>query len=165
MFKFRYSIKPENLWVLTMVNFYRSFLGVCNLVFTVSMVLLAVRFWSGSSMGIRTLITAGVLLIPVFQPLMIYFRCRKIVSTMPGDMEISFDKTGITTSAKEARSHVNFSEVKSVIRIFNLMIIYTRSKQSFILSDRITEGKSTSLYSFIKENVNERVKDSRHRKN
>ena len=164
-FRFHYRVRPENLWVLTMVNYYRSFLGVCNLIFTISMMLLAVRFWPGSSMGIRTLISAGILLFPVFQPLMIYFRCRKIVSTMPGEMEISFDKTGITTSAKEERSHIDFSEVKSVVRIFNLMIIYTRSKQSFILSDRVMEDKSICLYNFLKENVNERVKDSRRRKN
>jgi len=115
-------------------------------------------FWTGSSMGIRTLISAGILLFPVFQPLMIYFRCRKIVSTIPEEMEISFDKTGITTSTKEARSHVDYSDVKSVVRIFNLMIIYTRSKQSFILSDQVMEDKRSNLYSFIKANVNERVK-------
>ena len=154
-FCFHYRVRPENLLVLTMFNIYKSFLGVCNLVFIVSMILVAVRFWPGSSMGIRTLISAGILLLPVFQPLLIYFRCRKIVSTMPGEMEISFDKTGITTSAKEERSHIDFSEVKSVVRIFNLMIIYTRSKQSFILSDRVMEDKSSSLYSFIKVNVNE----------
>jgi len=157
-FRFHYRVRPENLWVVTMVNYYRSFLGVCNLIFTISMVLLAVRFWTGSSMGIRTLISAGILLFPVFQPLMIYFRCRKIVSTIPEEMEISFDKTGITTSTKEARSHVDYSDVKSVVRIFNLMIIYTRSKQSFILSDQVMEDKRSNLYSFIKANVNERVK-------
>jgi hypothetical protein len=159
MFKFRYSVKPENLWVLTMVNFYRSFLGVCNLVFTVSMIMLAVRFWSGSSMGIRILISVGILLFPVFQPLMIYLRCRRIVDRMPGEIEISFDKTGITTSANGESSFVNFSEVKSIVTIFNLMIIRTRSKQGFILSDRVLGNQSKSLYNFIKANVVERGKE------
>jgi hypothetical protein len=129
------------------------------------MILLAVRFWSDSSVGIRALISVGILLFPVFQPLMIYLRCRRIVGRMPGEMEISFDESGITTSANGKNSHVDFSEVKSLITIFNLMIIYTRSKQSFILSDRVMENKRESLYNFIKENVNERVKDSKGRKN
>jgi len=159
MFKFHYSVKPENLWVVTMVNYYRSFLGVCNVIFTISMMLLAVRFWSDGSMGIRILICAGILIFPVFQPLMIFFRCRKIVSSMPEEMEISFDKRGITTSTKEERSHVNFSDVKSVVRIFNLMVIYTWSKQSFILSKQVMEDKVSKLFNFIQENVNERVKE------
>jgi hypothetical protein len=148
-----------------MVNYYRSFLGVCNLVFTISMILLAVRFWSDSTMGIRTLISAGILLFPVFQPVMIYFRSRRIVGRMPGEMEISFDESGITTSANGKNSHVDFSEVRSVVRIFNLMIIHTRSKQGFILSDRVVGDKRESLYNFIKENVNERFKDSKGGKN
>ena len=159
MFKFRYSVKPENLWVVTMVNYYRSFLGVCNVIFTISMMLLAVRFWSDSSMGIRILISVGIVIFPVFQPLMIYFRCRKIVSTIPGEMEISFDRTGITTSTKEVRSLVNYSDVKSVVRIFSLLIIYTRSKQSFILSKLVMKDESSRLFNFIQENVNERVKE------
>jgi len=123
------------------------------------MMLLAVRFWSDGSMGIRILICAGILIFPVFQPLMIFFRCRKIVSSMPEEMEISFDKRGITTSTKEERSHVNFSDVKSVVRIFNLMVIYTWSKQSFILSKQVMEDKVSKLFNFIQENVNERVKE------
>lgn len=153
MFKFRYSVKPENLWVLTMVNIYRSFLGMCNLVFTAAMILLAVRFWSESNMGIRTLITAGIVLFPLLQPVMIYFRCRKIVGTMPGEMEISFDKEGITTSTNGKSSFIDFSKVKSVILIFNLMIIHTRSKQGFILSDQVLGDQSKNLYHFIKKQM------------
>jgi len=164
MFKFRYSVKPENLWVLIMVNIYRSFLGVINLVFTVSMILLAVRFWSGSSLGIRVLITAGILLFPVFQPLLIYRRCRRVVNRMPGEMEILFDQLGITTTANEQQSHINFSEIRSVVRIFNMMIIYTQTKQGFILSDLVMEDQSKELYDFIKERVNRARKVSRRKK-
>jgi len=149
VFRFHYSVKPKDLWVLTMVNIYRSFLGMCNLVFTGSMILLAVRFWSGSGTGIRILITAGILLFPLLQPLMIYGRCRRIVGGIPENMEILFDETGITTSANGKSSLVPFSELKSVVRFFNLMIIYTRSKQSYILSDQVMKDQSGSLYEFI----------------
>ncbi len=163
VFRFSYSVKPEDLWVYTMVNIYRSFLGVCNLVFAVSMILVAVRFWSGGSLGIRILISAGILLYPVLQPLLIYFRCRRIVNRMPREMEILFDKTGITTSANGESAHVNFSEVKSVVRILNLMIIYTQSKQGYILNDRVMEDKSKSVFNFIITKVNGGDKSSRSR--
>jgi len=160
MFRFNYSVKPENLWVLTMMNIYRSFLGMCNLVFTVSMILLAVRFWSVSSAGIRVLISAGILLFPLMQPVMIYLRCRRIVGRMPGEMEILFDETGITTSANGKSSHVGFSDLRSVVRFFNLMIIHTQSKHGYILSDQIMKDQSRSLYDFISAHVNRKNSQS-----
>ena len=139
--------------MLKLTNLYRSFLGVCNLVFTASMILLAVRFWTDAGTGIRILISAGILLFPVFQPLMIYLRCRRIVGRMPGEMEILFEDSGITTASGEERSHVAYAELRSVVKIFHLLIIYTRSRQGFILNDRVLEGKGRELFQFLNRKV------------
>ncbi len=152
-FRFDYRVSPVNLWVLTMVNIYRSMMGMINFVFTVSMVLLAVRFWPGVSVGIRVLITGGILLFPLLQPVSIFFRCRKIVRRMPGDMEISFEKKGITTSTGGQSSVLAYGDVRSVVRVFNMLIIYSRSRQGFILSDDILKGKGRELYNFLKKNL------------
>ncbi len=133
-----------------MTNIYRSFPAVINLVFTVSMILLAVRFWPGADAGIRILITAGILLFPVFQPLLIFLRCRRIVGRMPRDMEISIDKTGITTGSDGKSSHVPFRDIISVVRLFRMVIVQTRSRQGFILGDGVTGDAATEVYNFLK---------------
>ena len=162
-FRFNYSVRPADLWVLTMVNIYRSMMGVINIVFTLSMVLLAVRFWDVAPDWGKLLITAGILLFPLLQPVSIFFRCRKIVGTMPQDIVISFEKKGITTSSGGQNSLLEYGSVRSVVRVFNMLIIYSRSKQGYILSDRILEGRGKELYNFLKKNVKSQSSRSRNK--
>jgi hypothetical protein len=153
-FKFRYRVKPVSLWILTMVNIYRSMMAVVNIIFTVSMVLLIVRFWNSAGATNRILMVAGLLLFPVLQPLLIFWRSREIVGRMPGDLQITFHQNGIeiwTCGGKS--SHVDYAEVKSVIRIFRMLIIYTRSKQGFILDDEMLSDKGKNLSIFLSEKL------------
>lgn len=153
VFSFDYKVKPKNLWVLSMINTYRSMVGVVNIVFTASMVLLAVRFWSESGWPVRLLIAAGILFFPAVQPLIIYLRSKKIVSTMPEGMKILFDSKGMTVSAGEQKSQVGYSELKSVIRVSGMLILYLNSRQGFILDKENLAGKGGELFSFLKKKL------------
>ena len=152
-FSFRYRVRPANLWVLSMINIYRSIVGVVNFVFTVSMIMLAYRFWPETGLVIRLGMTAGILLFPVFQPLMILFRSRKIVRRMPGDMRMDFDDKGMTIVSEERNSHVNYKDLKSVVRVSGMLILYTQNKQGFILDRRVLENRGTELYDFLVKKV------------
>ena len=57
-FKFRYRVKPVSLWILTMVNIYRSMMAVINIIFTVSMAGLIYRFWLDAGVAYRILMLA-----------------------------------------------------------------------------------------------------------
>ena len=152
-YSFRYSVRPANLWVLSMMNIYRSMMGVVNIVFTLSMVLLALRFWAEAGPAARILIAAGGALFPLLQPLMIFLRSRKIVGGMPAGMLISFSAKGMTVTAGEEKSHVDYWDLKSVIRISGMLIIYTRSRQGFILNRQALGGKEKELYGYLKNQV------------
>lgn len=148
-FAFRYRVRPENLVVLALVNVYRSMAGVVNIVFTASMILTAYRFWAEISLPLRALVAAGILLFPLFQPLVIYLRSRRIVSRMPEGMEMRIDGKGIAVTAGENRSRIAFAEIKSVARFRGMLILYARTGQGFILNRETLAGKDRELYEFL----------------
>ncbi len=152
-FSFHYRVKPASLWVLTMVNIYRSMMAVINIIFTASMALLIYRFWSDAGVVVRVLMLAGLILFPVLQPLLIYLRSRKIVNQMPKDLDITFDQIGFEIANDSKKSRVNYAEVKSVTRIFKMLIIYTRSRQGFILDNEMLSGQSKGLSAFLSEKI------------
>lgn len=156
-FSFPYSIKPANLCILSLVNIYRSIMGVVNIVFTASMLLLAIRYWPDVSMLIRCLLMVGIIFFPVFQPLLIYFRSRNIVAAMPGGMSIAFDNQGLTIRTKDQVSPVPYSDLKSVIRISGMLILYTTRGQGYILNRQILGNKEKELYSFLKKQVGQQT--------
>lgn len=132
-----------------MVNVYRSMAGVVNIVFTAAMILVAYRFWLEVNAPLRILIAAGILLFPIFQPLVIFLRSKRIVSKMPDNMEMRIDADGIRVMAGEKSSLVKFADLKSVTRIRNMLILYTRTKQGFILNKETLNGKDKELYAFL----------------
>ena len=152
-FSFQYNIKPGNLWILSMMNIYRSFTGAVNIIFSVSMMLLAVRFWNDSNPVIRILLAAGIGLFPVIQPLLVLIRCRKIVKGMPQNMRMDFTGKEMIITSGTDNSHVDYWELKSVILIKNMIIIYTRKNQSFVLNENVLMGKGKSLYEFLSKQI------------
>lgn len=148
-FSFHYKVRPVNLWVLSMINIYRSMIGVVNIVFTASMVLLIIRFWLESSWIFRILMIAGILVFPVIQPLMIFLRSRKIIRGLPLNMRMDFDSKGIRISAEKMDSLVPYEDLKSVIQISGMLILYTQSKQGFILDKEILQDKGAKLYQYL----------------
>ena len=68
---------------------------------------------------------------------------------MPADMEMKIDAGGITVTAGEKSSRVSLAELKSVTRIRGMLILYTRTKQGFILNRETLNGKERELYAFL----------------
>jgi len=137
-----------------MVNVYRSMMAVVNIVFTAAMVLLAFRFWTETQLTIQILIVLGIILFPVIQPLMIYLRSKKIVRSMPENMRIDFSNKEMVITSEEKKSQVEYKELKSVIRIAGMLIIYTRIKQGFILNGEVLGDKGTPLFDFLVKKLN-----------
>ncbi len=153
VFSFNYCIKPANLWTLSMMNIYRSFTGAVNTVFTASMVLLAVRFWNETGIPVRILIILGICIFPVVQPLLILWRSRNIVKKMPADMHINFTDNEMIVASGKKNSHVDYWELHSIVRVFGMIIIYTRKKEGFILSKEVLADKSAVFFEFLSKQI------------
>ena len=71
-YQYKCRITAWDFFRLTMRQTYRSMAGMCNLVFTVAMILLTAKFWSQSGEVLQVLMLIGCLLFPVIQPAAIY---------------------------------------------------------------------------------------------
>ncbi len=156
-FKFRYRVKPVSLWILTLVNIYRSMMAVINIIFTLSMAGLIYRFWLDAGVVYRILMVVGLCLFPVLQPLVIYLRSRRIVGQMPDDLLITFQQTSFEITNASKRSRVDYTEIKAVISLFGMLIIHTQSKQSFILDNQVLAGRGKRLSAFLAEKITSRI--------
>ena len=67
-YQYKCRITAWDFFRLTMRQTYRSMAGMCNLVFTVAMILLTAKFWSQSGEVLQVLMLIGCLLFPRFSP-------------------------------------------------------------------------------------------------
>ena len=94
-YKFSYKITAIDLWKLAMYGIYGSIVGVANIIFTISMFALVVRFWRDVNTFLKILLILGVFLFIIIQPMMIYLKSKKQIEAVPVDMEIGFDDKGM----------------------------------------------------------------------
>ena len=90
-YQFKSEVTAGDFWKLTMSRTYRSVAGVCNMVFTVAMILFTAKFFRTSGDLMQMLMLFGCLLFPVIQPIAIYLKAKGQAKTMPKDVELSFD--------------------------------------------------------------------------
>lgn len=149
-FKLNYNVRPENLLFLAMVSTYKSMAGVVNAVFTFSMALLLFRFRADGNFVIKLIIVLGIMVFPVFQPLFIYLRSRKIVSNMSKKIDMTINKNGIELISNGKSTKIVLSNITNLTRIGNMIIIYTDSLGSYVLNKQTLNGKGMEIYNFLK---------------
>lgn len=152
-YSFHYNVRPANLWILSMINTYRSMVGVVNIVFTLSMIMLTFRFWMEANMAVRLLMIAGIMVFPCFQPLVIFLRSSKIVGKMPVNMHLDFDNKGMKITAENLNAQVNYTDLKSVIEISGMLVLYTQARQGYILNREVLGNKEKELFDFLTKKV------------
>jgi len=102
-YQYKCRITAWDFFRLTMRQTYRSMAGMCNLVFTVAMIVLAAKFWSRSGEVLQVMMLIGCLLFPVIQPAAIYAKARRQAAAVPQDVRLTFDEKGllVTTGGGE----------------------------------------------------------------
>ena len=134
---------------MAMVRTYRSPLGVVNIVFTVAMVLLTLRFWGQAPDMLRVLMIIGVILFPVIQPLAIYGKSVKQLEDMPRDMELSFDDSGVHVSTGGRREDISWKKIKNAIRRRDMIVVMSDDSHGYMLTNRVMGNDKDEFYSFL----------------
>ena len=62
-YKFNYQTSAFELWQLSIYGTYGSMIGVCNIIFTAAMVLLAAKYWGDVNSFIKILLTIAISLL------------------------------------------------------------------------------------------------------
>lgn len=148
-YKFNYQTSAFELWQLSMYGIYSSVLGVCNITFTVAMLLLAAKFWIDINNLIKILLIIAISLFTIIQPVAVYIRAKRQLSTVPQDMEIGFDDSGINVKTLNQNSDLKWSSVKGVTKKPSMIIIFTTNKHGFILSNKMLGKEKENFYDFV----------------
>lgn len=148
-YKFTYQTTAFDLWQLSMYSTYNSMVGVCNIIFTVAMTLLTVKFWNGVNIFIKVLLIMGILLFPIIQPIAVYLRAKRQIAMMPHDMEIGFDDYGVHVKTKNEKSDLKWKTLKGVSKKPNMIVIFSTNKHGFILTNRVLGKQKEEFYKYV----------------
>ena len=148
-YKFNYQTSAFDLWQLSMFGIYGSIIGVCNIIFTVAILLLATKFWEDVSSFIKILLIISISLFTVIQPIAVYIRAKRQIATVPQDMEIGFDDNGIHIKTSNQNSDLKWSTIKGVIKKPSMIIIFTTMKHGFIITNKMLGKQKETFYDYI----------------
>ncbi|WP_313126947.1 YcxB family protein [Proteiniclasticum ruminis] len=152
-FEFPYETRAKDLWKISMYNIYHSMAGMVNVIFTIAMILLSIRYFTQVDMILKILLLLGLSIFTVVQPVLIYLRAKKQVEGLPEGMKIALDDKGIHVEKSGQRSILRWSKVQGIKRYPFLLIIFASGGQGYILSNDTLGKEKETLYSFVKSHL------------
>lgn len=153
-FLYNYETRASDLWQLSMYSIYRSMVGLVNIIFTVAMFILAMRYWSEVSWYLKALLVLALSLFTVIQPLLIYRRARKQVNAVPRDMEIGFDDMGVHVKSGTEKSLVRWKKMRGITKHPTMLIIYISTHRGYVLNNKVLGKDRDALYAYVVSNLN-----------
>jgi hypothetical protein len=152
-YEYKCDVKPADLWKMAMIRTYRSPLGIVNIVFTVAMVLLTMRFWVTAPDMLRILMILGIALFPVIQPLAVYGNSVKQLEDMPRDMELFFDDKGMRVTTGGKSEDIRWKRIANAIKRKNMIVIMSDDRHGYMLTDRALGNEKEEFYDFLCEKI------------
>lgn len=149
IYKFTYQTRGFDLWRLAMYRMYSSMVGVTNIIFTVAMLLLAVKFWHDVNIFVKGLLILAICLFTLIQPLAIYRRANKQVGKTPKEIEIGFNDKGVHVQSGDQKSYLKWKSIKGISKKANMIIIFSTDKHGFILSNRVLGKEREAFYDYV----------------
>ncbi len=148
-YKFKSDVKAADLWRISMRRTYRTPAGIVNIVFTVAMILLALRFWGTTSDFLRTLMLFGCILFPIIQPLAVFGMSAKQLDDMPKDLELTFSDRGVKVTTGEKSENMPWRRIKNAIKQKNMIVIMSDDRHGYMLTDRVLGQEKDEFYNFL----------------
>lgn len=151
-YQFDCDVRAWDFWRMSMRQTYHSAAGVCNIVFTVAMVLLAARFWNESGDIFQVLVLFACLLFPVIQPIAVFIRARAQAAAVPRDVRLSFGESGLAVETGGRRENIPWSRLR-VRKQPDMVIVFSGRQQGYMLTNRVLGGQKEEFFSYASERV------------
>ncbi len=148
-YRFKCDVKAWDLWKMAMARTYRSLIGLVNVIFTVAMILLTVRFWPTASDLLRVLMVLGCILFPVIQPLAIYGNSVRQLEDLPKDMELLFNDGGVRVFVGEKSELLRWNRIKNAIKRSNMVVVMSDDSHGYMLTNRVLGDQKEEFYEYI----------------
>ena len=148
-YKFIYQATAFDIWKLSMYGTYGSMVGVCNVIFTIAMLMLTARFWADVNIFLKIILIIALCLFTVIQPAVIYMRAKKQAAALPSDMEIGFDDNGIHVKAGSQRSDLKWNKIKGISKKISMVVIRCTDKHGFLLTNKMLGPQKEAFYDYV----------------
>ena len=152
-YKYKSDVKASDLWLIAMRRTYKSPTGIVNIIFTVAMILLTLRFWSSASEIIRGLMVFGCILFPVIQPLAVFGASAKQLEDMPRNLELSFNDRGVLVTTGEKSESMPWRKIKNAIKQRNMIVIMSDDRHGYMLTNRVLGQEKDEFYNFLCDKI------------
>ncbi len=148
-YKFTYQTTAFDIWQLSMYSTYGSMVGVCNIIFTVAMLLLSIKFWVDVNSFIKIFLIILICLFTVIQPAVVYMRAKIQVRAIADDMEIGFDDNGIHVKTENESSDLKWNTIKGVSKKPSMIVIFSTTKHGFVLTNKVLGKQKKVFYNYV----------------
>ena len=139
-YQYKCRITAWDFFRLTMRQTYRSMAGMCNLVFTVAMILLTAKFWSQAGEVLQVLMLIGCLLLPVIQ------------AAVPQDVRLTFDEKGLLVTTGGERQHLPWNRLR-VTKQPGMVLVLSGAGSGYMLTNRVLGADREAFWSFVQSKV------------
>ncbi len=148
-YKFNYKTTAFDLWQLSMYSTYASIVGGCNIIFTVAMLLVSIKFWGEVNSYIKILFIIIISLFTVIQPAAIYIRAKRQVGAVSHDIEIGFDDNGIHVKTQNKSSDLKWNTIKGISKKTSMIVIFSTTKHGFVLTNKVLGKQKKAFYEYV----------------
>lgn len=152
-FRFENTLTAGDLWKLSMHHIYHSLVGLCNIIFAVAIILLTIRFWNPRQEVLMGILVLLCILYPLMQPIMIYLRSAKQVKTLPKDMVIEINESGVHITGDGQKSHIPWARVRGMIREPNMLIIAGEAGRGYMLTNKMLGARKDDFIEYVESKL------------
>ena len=151
-YEFKSEVSALDFWKLTMYQTYHSVAGVCNVVFTVAMILFAAKFGEKSGDMMQVVLLFACLLFPVIQPIGIYFKAKAQAKMLPKDVSLRFDEMGLHVKAGREHQDIRWGQIR-VKKQPNMIIVFSDVRHGYMLTNRVLGKDKNEFFAFAESKI------------
>lgn len=152
-YKFIFQIKARDLWQLSICHIYTSILGICNIVFTIAMLLLTFQFFNQVNEFLKAVLLFACVWFPILQPFCLYVQARQKRKLMTENINILFNKSGVHVNIKERHEDIKWTDIKNVMIRPTFLIVYSDNLHGYVLTNDVLGKQKTEVYQYILDNI------------
>lgn len=148
-YQYTYRNTAAELWQLSMYYTYGSLVGLCNIIFTVAIIVMGISRWPELSNLMRGLVLLCSLLFTVIQPIAVYRKAQKQAAGITADTRVGFDDAGLHVLTGDKDAVLAWSKVKKISKKPTMIVIFSDTTHGFVLSNRVLGSDRAAFYSYI----------------
>ena len=150
-FKYKYRLKPSDLWQFHMYYAYSSYLCIINIICILSSIVLIIKLWANSPTWFRVVLILFLSLFTVIQPLSIFLRSVKQLKNNNDELMLTFSDSGIDVFFNQKNEHKTWDQIINIIIKPTLIVIYTDREHGYILANRVLKNTRKDFIKLINE--------------